>query len=112
MGQRGPKPSGNPGKTVFAHCSGETVEDLDDATYTRKRSRSFIAAEAIRLGLPLVRELYPEVRPSLPKAAQPAAAAPENGSGQPAAARRGSQGVRAAKRPSRARSGAKATAKT
>ena len=75
MGARGPKPAEKPGKTIGAHVDGDTLEDLADVVYTRKRSQSFIAAEAIRLGLPLVKELYKPVRASKKKAARPARAA-------------------------------------
>jgi hypothetical protein len=64
MGARGPKPSGNAGTHVGAIVDAETFLDLEDVTYTRNRSRSFIAAEAMRLGLPAVKELYPPVRKS------------------------------------------------
>lgn len=70
MGRRGPQPAEKPGKTIGAHVDGETLETLEDVVYTRKRSQSFIAAEAIRLGLPLVKEEYPPVRQSKKKAAK------------------------------------------
>lgn len=64
MGKRGPKPTGNAGTHVGAIVDAETFEELEDVTGTRNRSRSFIAAEAIRLGLPEVKKLYPAVRKS------------------------------------------------
>lgn len=69
MGKRGPQPAAKPGKTISAHVDAETLEDLSDVVYTRKRSQSFISAEAIRLGLSAVRELYAPVRQSKRKAA-------------------------------------------
>jgi hypothetical protein len=76
MGLRGPKPADKPGKTIGAHVDGDTLEHLGDVTYTRKRSQSFIAAEAIRLGLPLVEKEYPALRKSKRKPARAAAKEP------------------------------------
>jgi hypothetical protein len=70
MGARGPHPAAKPGKTIGAHVDGDTLEALADVVYTRKRSQSFIAAEAIRLGLKEVEKLYPPVRKSKLKAAK------------------------------------------
>lgn len=77
MGARGPQPAAKPGKTIGAHVDGDTLEALADVVYTRKRSQSFIAAEAIRLGLKEVEKLYPPVRKSRLKASakRPARAA-------------------------------------
>lgn len=62
MGRRGPKPSDTPGETVGVHVDGVTLAHLNAVTASRSRTRSFIGAEAVRLGLPLVEKLYPEVR--------------------------------------------------
>jgi hypothetical protein len=70
MGKRGPKPADNPGHTVGGHLDGETFADLEDVVYTRNRTRSFVVAEAIRLGLPAVKELYAPVRASKRKGAK------------------------------------------
>lgn len=56
MGARGPQPAENPGKTIGVYLDGATLTRLEDVTYTRKRPRNFIAAAAIRRGLPLVSE--------------------------------------------------------
>lgn len=89
MGKRGPKPGELQGKSVFGHIPGDINEDLQDVIYTRNRTQSFIVAECVRLGLPLVKELYAPVRgsrpersgangngASAPKAAQPAESSP------------------------------------
>lgn len=73
MGKRGPKPADKQGGTVPVHCPAEVIEDLEDASYTRNKSRSFIAAEAIRLGLPLVRDQMPAVRGPKPAVKKKAA---------------------------------------
>lgn len=99
MGKRGPKPADKPGETVGAHVDGETLEDLEDVVYTRNRSRSFIAAEAIRLGLPAVRELYKPVRESKKKGAKkPArsAVASKKGAAKKGAAKKGTKSRAAA----------------
>jgi hypothetical protein len=61
----GPQPKEKAGATIGAHCQAETVEHLEEVVYTRDRKTSFIAAEAIRLGLPLVEKLYPAVKKPL-----------------------------------------------
>jgi hypothetical protein len=66
MGKRGPKPGENQGKSVFGHIPGALNTDLQDVIYTRNRTQSFIVAECVRLGLPLVKELYAPVRGSRP----------------------------------------------
>lgn len=91
MGRRGPKPSGNAGTHVGAIVDAETFLDLEDVTWTRNRSRSFIAAEAMRLGLPAVKEIYPPVRPSKRKAGaktRPAKASASKKSGVKKAAKK------------------------
>lgn len=82
MGARGPKPAEIPGETIGAHVDGVTLIDLRDVVHTRNRSQSFIAAEAIRLGLAAVKELYPAVRKSRLKSGskKPPASASKKGS--------------------------------
>lgn len=91
MGARGPKPSDKPGKTVFAHVAGDVYDGLEDAVYTRDRKRSFLAAEAIRLGLPHVLKLYPAVRASKRRPAKAKKAAATGGNGASASKKVGAR---------------------
>jgi predicted transcriptional regulator len=66
MGLRGPKPAANPGQTIGVHLDGGTLARLNDLTTTRNRRRNFLAAAALRAGLPLLAALeeVPEPRAS------------------------------------------------
>jgi hypothetical protein len=66
MGQRGPQPKEKSGATVAAHCPPETIEQLAELVRTRNRKQSFVAAECIRLGMPLFAQQYAAVEEETP----------------------------------------------
>lgn len=64
MGLRGPKKAATPGKTIGVHLDGAALARLNELTTTRNRRRNFLAAAAIREGLPLLPKELPEPKPS------------------------------------------------
>jgi predicted transcriptional regulator len=60
--KRAPKVRGSNARMLGTYLDGATLARLEDVAYTRQRFRNFIAATAIRLGLPLVEKLkeFPE----------------------------------------------------
>lgn len=64
--QRAPRVAGSNSKMLGVYLDGATLARVEDVAYTRQRLRNFIAASAVRLGLPLVEKLesFPEPKPS------------------------------------------------